>query len=280
LERDVEGGGDRRTHLLVGLVERLAPARISCVTFATWRSITNMRSLAVFLFFSTWTHAQDVTPAFEVVSVKVNRSGPEAGNGFFPSPGRLRVTNSTLQQLIQAAYHIKAGLLFRTSGWMESDRFDIDAKASGNSNFDEDLVMLRSLLADRFQLRFHREMRQLKTSVLVVGKGGPKFQASKDQDQKERVNIRTTEISGAAIPFGHFVSILGAQLGYPITNETGLSGKYDLTLKYVRDDSPGTDGPSVFAALADQLGLKLETRTGPVEVFVIDSAERPRENQP
>lgn len=239
-----------------------------------------MRSLAVFLFFSTWTHAQDATPAFEVASVKVNRSGPEAGSGFFPTPGRLRVTNTTLQQLIQAAYHIKAGLLFRTTGWMESDRFDIDAKAAGNSNFDEDLVMLRALLADRFQLRFHRETRQFKTEALVVGRGGPKFQASTDQDQKEHVNIRATEISGAAIPFGHFVSILGTQLGYPITNETGLSGKYDLALKYVRDDSPGVDGPTIFAALADQLGLKLETRTGPVEVFLIDSAVRPHENQP
>ena len=110
-----------------------------------------------------------------------------------------------------------------------------------------------------------------------MGRSGPKFQASKDQDQKERVNIRPTEISGVNIPFGHFVSILEAQLGYPIINETGLTGSYDLALKYVRDDSPGSDGPSVFAALAD-LGLKLEARQAPVEVFVIDSAERPREN--
>jgi uncharacterized protein (TIGR03435 family) len=137
--------------------------------------------------------------------------------------------------------------------------------------------MLRGLLADRFQLRFHFEIRQLRTYVLVLGKGRPKLQASMDQDRKEAVNIRATEISGVAIPFGHFVSVLGAQLGYPITNGTGLSGKYDLTFKYVRDDSPGSDGPSVFAALED-LGLKLETRTGPVEAFVIDSAERPHEN--
>ena len=83
-----------------------------------------------------------------------------------------------------------------------------------------------------------------------------------------------TEISGIAVPFGHFVSILAAQLGYPITNQTGLSGKYDLELKYIRDDSPDVGGPSIVAALED-LGLKLETRRGPVEVFVIDSAARP-----
>jgi uncharacterized protein (TIGR03435 family) len=137
--------------------------------------------------------------------------------------------------------------------------------------------MLRGLLADRFQLRFHREVRQLSAQALVLAKGGPKLHASKDQDQKERVNIHATEISGVAIPFGHFVSILAAQLGYPITNQTGLSGKYDLALKYVRDDSPDAGAPSVFAALED-LGLKLETRRGPVEVFVIDSAAQPRQN--
>jgi uncharacterized protein (TIGR03435 family) len=231
----------------------------------------------MFLFLSGLACAQDAAPVFEVASVKINKSGPEAANGFFPTPGRLRATNITLEQLIQAAWHINTGLLFGTAAWMESDRFDIDAKVAGNSSFEEDLVMLRALLADRFQLRFHREVRQLGTQALVVAKGGPKLQASKDQDQKERVNTRATEISGVAIPFGHFVSILAAQLGYPITNQTGLSGKYDLALKYIRDDSPDAGTSSVFAALED-LGLKLETRRGPVEVFVIDSAERPRRN--
>jgi uncharacterized protein (TIGR03435 family) len=236
-----------------------------------------MRFLVACLLSITLASAQDSDPAFEVASVKVNNSGSETTNGFFPGPGRLRVTNMTLQQLIQAAYHIKTGMLFGTAAWMKSERFDIDAKAVGRSSFDEDMVMLRGFLADRFRLTFHHETRQLKMQALVLAKGGPRFQASKDQDQKERVNIQPTEISGVAIPFGHFVTILEAQLGYPIINGTGLSGKYDLALKYVRDDSPGVDGPSVFAALAD-LGLKLETRQAPVEVFVIDSAERPREN--
>ena len=239
--------------------------------------MTTVRFLLACLMSISWASAQDFNPTFEVASVRVNNSGPAAPNGFFPSPGRLRVKNMTLQQLILPAYHIKTGMLFGTAGWMESDRFDIEAKTEGKSSFDEDMVMLRELLADRFQLKLHRETRQLKMQVLAVGKGGPKFQASKDQDQKERVNIRPSEISGVAIPFGHFVTILEAQLGQPILNETGLSGKYDLALKYVRDDSPGVDRPSVYAALAD-LGLKLESRQAPVEVFVIDSAERPREN--
>ena len=221
--------------------------------------------------------AHGAGPMFEVTSVEVNNLGPEAPNGFFPTPGRLRVTNATLQQLIQAAFHVNTGQLFGITPWMESDRFDVDAKAAGNSTFEEDLLMLRGLLAERFQLRFHREMRSLRTQGLVVAKGGPKLHSSKDQNQKEHVNIRATEISGVAIPFDHFVSILAAQLGYPITNQTGLSGKYDIALNYTRDDSRDAGAPSVFAALED-LGLKLETRRGPVEVFVIDSAARPLEN--
>jgi len=238
-----------------------------------------MRLATAFLVFSTLAGGQqNPPPAFEVATVKVNASGPLTANGFSPTPGRLRVMNCTLEQLIQAAFHVKKGLLLGMSAWMKSDRYDIDAKAADKSDFDEDLVMLRALLADRFQLRFHYETRQLKTQHLVIGKGGLKIQASKDQDQKEAVTVRVTEISGTGIPLGHFITLLESQLGYPITNETGLWGKYDLILKYVRDDAPsGVDGPSVFAAL-DDLGLKLETRTGPAEVFVIDSAEQPREN--
>jgi uncharacterized protein (TIGR03435 family) len=137
-------------------------------------------------------------------------------------------------------------------------------------------MMLRPLLADRFKLRFHYETRRIKMLAVVLDREGATFRASRDQEQKERVIIEPGRISGVAIPFGHFVSILEAQLGYPTINETGLSGKYDLALKYVRDESPGVDGPSIEAALADQLGLRLKARTAPVEVFVIDSAYRLR----
>ncbi|HJZ95324.1 MAG TPA: TIGR03435 family protein [Candidatus Solibacter sp.] len=217
-------------------------------------------------------HAQ----SFDVATIRANHLGPDAPNGFFPSPGRLRVANMTLEQMIHAAFHIKTGALFGAAAWMQSDRFDIEAKTPGSSTFDQSLTMLQGLLTERFRLRYHRETRQLKVDVLVLAKGGPKFPTSADQDAREQVTIRPTEISGTGIPFGHFVSILEAQLKYPVTNETGLKGKFDLSLKYVREDS--ADGPSVFAALEDQLGLKLESRRAAVDVFVIDSAAKPTEN--
>jgi uncharacterized protein (TIGR03435 family) len=209
-------------------------------------------------------------PAFEAAAVKLN-TNPNSGNAFTPSPGRLRVTAMTLEQLIQAAFHVKTGALFGATSWMQSDRFDIDATTPAASTFDQELTMLQSLLTERFQLRFHREARQLRVEVLVPAKGGPKFRPTADPSAKERVNIRPTEICGTAIPFGHFVSILEAQLKYPLTNDIGLTGKFDLCLKY---GAPG-DGASVFSALEEQLGLKIEARRGPVEVFVIDSAARP-----
>jgi len=235
-----------------------------------------MRYLIGIVLSIAYACAQDTAPEFEVASVTVSNSGPDAGNGFFPTPGHLRVTNMSLRQLIQSAYHVKTGLLTGTSGWMDAERYDIEAKTPGKSTFDDDMVMLRALLAERFQLKFHRETRQMKMAVLMVGKGGPKFPASKDQDAKEQITIRPTEISGTGIPFGHFITVLEAQLGYPLLNETGLTGKFDLALRYARDESSNT-GPSVFAALAD-LGLKLDSRQSPAEVLVIDSAQRPAGN--
>jgi uncharacterized protein (TIGR03435 family) len=219
--------------------------------------------------------------SFEVATVKLNPSGPTAPNSFHPTPGRLRVINMPLEQMIHAAFHIPEGSLAGLTGWMQSDRYDIEAKAAANSTFDEDLTMLRALLIERFQLRFHNETRQSTIFALVVAKGGPKFRPSKDDGagNKEHIDIRPTQISGVNIPFGHFVTVLAAQLKRSVINDTGLAGNFDLSLKYVRDDAPeGANGPTVFAALEEQLGLKLESRKGPVEVMVIDSAEKPREN--
>ena len=178
--------------------------------------------------------------SFEVATVKPNPSGPTAPNGFHPTPGRLRVLNMPLEQMIHAAFHVPEGSLAGLTGWMQSDRYDIEAKSAANSTFDEDLTMLRALLIERFQLRFHSETRQATTLVLVVAKNGPKFHQSKDDGagNKERIDIRPTQISGVNIPFGHFVTVLAAQLKRTITNDTGLSGNFDLSLKYVRDDAP------------------------------------------
>jgi uncharacterized protein (TIGR03435 family) len=239
--------------------------------------VTVIRPSTLVLLLSAAAAAQ----SFEVAAVKRNASGPTAPNGFNTTPGRFRVLNSPLEQMIHAAFHIPEGLLAGLTGWMRSDRYDIEAKTPAGSTFDENLTMLRALLIERFQLRFHSETRESTLLALVLAKNGPKFHQSKDDaaGSKERIDIRPAEISGIHIPFGHFVTALAAQLKRTVSNETGLSGNFDLSLQYVRDDAPeGANGPTVFAALEDQLGLKLESRKGPVDVMVIDSAERPRGN--
>lgn len=235
------------------------------------------RSHVVSLFFAAIAvltgQPSDPTVKFEVATIRLNREG--GGNGFIPSPGRLRAKNSTLQQLIEAAFHLRTGTLEGLKSWMESDRYDVEGKASEATSVDVEWVMLRSLLIEAFHLRFHSETRQMTTLTLLASKAGLKFHQSATTGQKERVVIHPGEIAGTNVPFGHFVSILQTQLGLPITNESGVTGEFDLRLTYDLEDSPDlADGTSVFAALEDQLGLRLERRRGPVEVMVIDSAER------
>src|SRR3954452_10541503 len=140
---------------------------ISCVTFRLRPSITGVRCAITLVLLTTLVRAQEAGPAFEAATVKINNSGPAASNGFFPSAGGLRVTNMPLRQLIQAAYRVKTGMLFGVAGWMDSDRYDIDARMSRKADFDEEMVMLRALLEDRFGLKFHRETRQLNMHVVV-----------------------------------------------------------------------------------------------------------------
>ena len=136
--------------------------------------------------------------------------------------------------------------------------------------------MLQGLLEDRFRLRFHAETRQMTTLALVRSKGALKIEAARVAGQKERAVIRRGEISGTNIGFGHFVTILQAQLNLPIANESGLSGEFDFALKYdPADNVDAGSEPSVFAAVEEQLGLKLERRKSPVKVMVIDGAEKP-----
>jgi uncharacterized protein (TIGR03435 family) len=237
-----------------------------------------MAALSRVLAFLLCLAAHGDAPSFEAATVKVNSSGPMASNGFSPSPGELRVVNCTLEQMIHAAFHVKSGALFGVSGWMASERYDVNGKTAIAASFDEELDMLRTLLIDRFQLRFHNETRQITTMALVTAKGGPKFQASKDEG-RERITIGAGEISGINIPIGHLVSVLGSQLRRPVVNETGLTRSFDFSLKWVPDDAAdSTAGASLFTALEEELGLKLESRKGPAEVMVIDSAKRPEEN--
>src|SRR5262249_55565872 len=148
--------------------------------------------------------------------------------------------------------------------WIDSDRFDIAAKAEDKANAEEVAEMIRSLLADRFQLKFHRETRELPVYALVVGKNGSKLTASIGGDNHDSNTLRG-KITGQNIPMETFIKLLSNQLDRLVVDKTGVTGYFDLQLEWSPDASrPSAEagggaatepsGPSIFTAVQEQLG--------------------------
>lgn len=239
---------------------------------------------------------------FEVASVKP--SAPETTGMFIrPLPGGgLQVTGASLKNLISLAYDVRTFQIIGESQWVDAERFDIDARtATSDAKTPSDpasdrrkiLEGLKSLLADRFQVAVHSETKEQAVYALVVNKGGPKLQESTESRGLIRKTGRGT-IKGQAVASGMLALNLSNELGRRVIDRTGLAGKYDFELKWgssqesaaqVRSTQTAdlalpadADGPSIFTALQEQLGLRLESGKGPVEVLVIDRAERPSKN--
>jgi len=175
-------------------------------------------------------------------------------------------------------------------GWIETDRFDVNAKAAKPSNIDELHIMFQNLLADEFGLQFHREIKQGAVYALMVDKQGTKMKVNETAQDFE-IPIRFAgfgELIGKRVPMPYLVWTLGQILQRderPVIDKTGLDKVYDFTLSFSPDLPPGariedpppglTERPNLFNALRDQLGLKLEPQKGPIEMFVIDHATKP-----
>jgi|HubBroStandDraft_4_1064222.scaffolds.fasta_scaffold107240_1 uncharacterized protein (TIGR03435 family) len=243
-----------------------------------------IRAVVVVLVISATTFAQ--TPSIEVATVKLNHSADAIGNRF--DPDRMTWTGVPLGVLIQEAYGVQP---YQVSGgpiWLGSDRWDINAKTDGPTSFTQKLQLLQSLLADRFQLRFHSETREMKAYKLVVAKGGPKLQEVKEGDPlsgSAGTRIGKGLIQGHKVAISDLAHFLQSELGRPVQEATGLTGKYDFKLEWVPDESqpnsggeappPDAEGPSIFRAIQEQLGLKLEAQKAPGEILVIDHAAKP-----
>jgi uncharacterized protein (TIGR03435 family) len=254
-------------------------------------------------------------PKFEVASVKPSNAADRRLFFNVQPGGRFTVANCTAKRLIQEAYGIKAFQISGGPGWMGSDLFDIAAKAEGSTatNFDQIKLMLQSLLAERFQLVVRRDTKELPVYALVVDKNGPKFEAASESDPNIIDLSQRPDLAagGARLHFtiirrgrltaqGTNMALLASQLanflGRTVVDKTALSGTYDVKLEWVPDENqvamfqamgvpegfgaPPADwqGPSLFAALQEQLGLKLESQKGPVEIFTIERIDRPSEN--
>ncbi len=221
-------------------------------------------------------------PAFEVASIKPNVSGARNSGYRRAGPGELNATNVTLKMLITMAYDVQGFQVTGGPGWIENDRFDVLAKPAPGSDPSREMLRRRvqSLLADRFQLVLHRTSRELPRFVLTIGKNGPKLHEATSStsdmfDNGHQITAhRTTMATFAKIA-------LQGELGRAVSDQTGLTGEYDFTLDWAPTSETGetsADGPSFFTALQEQLGLKLESDKGPVEILVVDRAQRPSEN--
>jgi uncharacterized protein (TIGR03435 family) len=219
-------------------------------------------------------------PSFEVASIKPNRDGPMTGFSEDISPnGVFTSKNLTLWNLIRAAYSLRDNQISGGPPWINNQGFDIQAKpAPGGGPIPRDQVnrMLRTLLEDRFQLKTHRETRDTSGYVLTVARDGPKLHPPGEGRQNGTMGdlyMPTSTIEGLC-------QILEFELGRPVANHTGLSGSFELRLQWASEKHPIPDNPlpSLFTAIQEQLGLKLESQKVPVEVLVIDSVQQPSEN--
>lgn len=220
---------------------------------------------------------------FEVASVK--RAAPEErGSDVDVDHGSLRMRNVTLKRCIARAYEVPEAEVIGGPRWIGELRFDIDARAGHETGGDEMSSMLQQLLSERFGLALHHETRVLAGYALVVAKGGIKAPRSaagtttNTDRSRGRLQVQATSMPKLAMR-------LAAVLGEPVVDMTGVAGNFDFTLLWTPDDmrttpaeSESAEYPSLFTAIQEQLGLKLEARKAPADALVIDNARAPSEN--
>lgn len=237
---------------------------------------------------------------FEVASVKERpRDSLIMQVGGAPLGARLNLQAMSLSDLVAWAYDVKIWQVTGGPRWADQSkdravldpatrRFDINAKAEGDGERprEEFRQMLRALLAERFHLGLHREPREIPVYALVPDKKGVKVRESGPEAKGVLLMTRSGRIVADGVEMkvlaGWFSNANGVER--PVVDETGLKGRYDFTLEWTnplagpagKDDAAA--GPSIFTAMTDQLGLRLEPRKGPVEFLVIDRAELPDEN--
>lgn len=234
-------------------------------------------------------------PAFEAASIRVRQGAPQWK--FAISGTRLTIESYTLFGLLQEAYNLQNYEVQNTGVpalFLSNDTlYDITAKAEGDGTPTRDQFrqMLQALLTDRFKLKVHREPVETPVYALIVGKGGPKFKpSSPNADPTVRFSCTSSNCSSnyvMTMPRGTMEDLTHALSGAgdrPVVDQTGLTGMFDIKLTYrpayIKSSSPEPDlnDISIFTAVQDQLGLKLEPRKATIEILVVDSVEKPSEN--
>ncbi len=243
---------------------------------------------------------------FEAASIKP--SAPQemgrirVGISMLPG-GRISMTGVTVKELMKQAYGIRDFQIVGGPAWLGTERYDVTAKPEDAANQEQVKLMVQALLADRFKLQFHRETKELPTYALVVAKGGSKLKPYVEPERDSRGSggggggmmrmMRGGHFEANGVPLAALANQLSQVLGRSVIDKTELKGDYDFKLDWTPDENqPGLmklpggeapppssgDGVSIFAAVQEQLGLKLESTKGPVEILIVDRAEKASEN--
>ena len=240
------------------------------------------------LFSVRYAGAQTASPGFEVATIKAAAPSPDGHTHInYPPDDRFSASNITLMDLMQWAYGMPGKQILDGSGWLSSTRFDIQAKSdigdklkglTAQQGSELKRRMVQGLLADRFQLKVHQETRMLPAYDLVLAKGGSKLQPS--QSNGKSVNGGGRYFDGEGLTMEVIADQLSRISGRVVVDKTGLAGRFDLKLRWTPDDAvPGeADPPTLFTAIQEELGLRLEPAKEPVPVLVVDHVDQPTPN--
>jgi uncharacterized protein (TIGR03435 family) len=233
-------------------------------------------------------------PEFEVATIKPGKPD-KGGRGIRPLPGGQTYVadNVPVKLIIMLMFHVTKNQISGGPNWINTDLWSIEAKAAHPTNLDELHVMFQNLLIDRFNLKFHRESKEMPVYALVVDKSGSKLKRN-DSPEPFDFSIKGVgrgKLAGQRCSMSYLTWFLAQlpMLDRPVIDETGLPGFYDFNFEWMpevpkvpgaddRDAVPGAEGPSLFTALREQLGLRLDAKKGPVQVMVIDNIDKPSEN--
>lgn len=232
--------------------------------------------------------AADAHPSFEVATINPADPNRTTGGGFTIGGHRLVIEGQTVNDLISFAYAVHPKQIADAPAWLGTEKFDIDGQADqpGVANLHQIQEMLQKLLASRFDLKLHREKRDLSIYALKLAKGGPKMtpsaenkyalptQSGHGQGSQQHRKFTNNSMSDFALGMQPYMD-------RPVVDETGLPGRYDFTLRWTPYNSPTNDpnaAPDIFTAVQEELGLKLEATKGPADVLVIDHVEKPSPN--
>jgi uncharacterized protein (TIGR03435 family) len=251
-----------------------------------------MRTIAMASIFLGTVWAQAAAANFEVASVKPAQPNPTGFGIVRMLPGNQTyiAQNVPLRLIMTVAYTVTDRQISGGPDWMNTERWDITAKADRRRTNEEMHDMLARLLEERFQLKVRREKREMPVWVLTVDKGGPKLQEHDAADLDHPpfgAGPNGRGFAGRNVKMDYLAFFLSRLLDRNVIDRTGLTKNYDVTLDFARDFGPRPEGapapppqegPTIFTALKEQLGLKLEAAKGPVEYLVVERAERPAAN--